>query len=267
MVAVGAMLVLLASFASIPAVFASPHPQNAQQLFSVTGNPGAITEITSSTGVTQALHAPGMQQFTIPDIYQGMSQVRYFQVQGQIQADGRYHYPITVHMAQGALVAALEVAENPDANTEVIAVGVQGYDAVQPLTTTSSANLATVWYDPANLQLVQVFDYLTWTWTGTSVTSSSARYPATILYPDGWVIVPPGESHNSGHGSGGAYALTDGIYYNAVFCGGGQYAEFVPTQVYGLANGTRSYTVDTYKSGSCKSGSCSNLLHWGAHFN
>ena len=242
------------------AVFTSPRSTQVQDPFSVTGKPGAITEITNLAAVTQAIQSPGMQQYTMPEIYQGMAQVRYFQVQGQMQADGKDHYPITVHMEQGVQAAAVEIAENPDTNVEVVAVGVQNYDAVQSLTTTSSANLATVWYDPFDLQLVQVFTYLTWTWTGSTVTSSSARYPATILYPDGWIHWGS-ETHDSGHGSGGAFATTNGTYNNTPFCGG-TWVEFSPTEVYGLANGTRSYTVDAQKWGGC-----TPALHWGAHFN
>jgi hypothetical protein len=170
-------------------------------------------------------------------------------LQGRKEADGRFHYPITVRMAQGVQAAAIEIAEDSTRNVEVVAVGVQGYDAVQPLTTTSSANLATVWYDPANLQFIQVFDYLTWTWTGSTVTGSSARYPATILYPDGWVHWGS-ETEDSNHGTGGAYANTNGTYFNGPVCGG-TWVEFVPTEVIGLANGTRSYSVDAQKWGGC----------------
>jgi len=162
-------------------------------------------------------------------------------------------------MATGIWAEWVDVGQNATAHLELIEVGIEPSSNIHPLTNTGVGNLASVVYDPANLQLIQVFDYLTYYWNGTCVTGISASFPQTILYPDGWIT--GNESHSSGHGCGGGYALTQGYYFNPVFCAALTTVN-ITTQSEGLYNGSR-YAAFDHTAG----GVCSGLLHYGTHWN
>jgi hypothetical protein len=201
-----------------------------------------------------------MTYYRIPAVYQSMQQTRFFAVRGQYSLEGRWQYQFGVHMATGVLAESVEVGQNATTHVELIAVGIQPQSSVQPLTNTSPANLASTIYDPKNIQLVQVFDYLTYYWNGTCVTSIYAHFPTTILFPDGWSI--NSESHSSGHGCGGGYASTNGDYVNLWFCASTLTEVWFTPQSEGLYNGSRYYN-NSYSV----SGLCGDALHWGQHWN
>lgn len=257
---VGLMIVVcaLAGLLSAPTTFAAPKTAMSSPAYWVTGSAGTLTDVAISSAFQQS----GMTFFKLPQAYQDMTQIHYYLVHPEYGVDGRWHYRFSVHMAPGIAAEWVEVGHNATTRVHMIAVGIAPHASAQPLTNTGVANLASVVYDPANLQLVQVFDYLTYYWDGTCVTNISAHFPNTILYPDGWYI--GNQVPSSGNGCGGGYAETSGIYVNLVFCApihSTTIVYFTP-QSEGLYNGNRYYNNDFSTSGTC-----GGLLHPGQHWN
>lgn len=130
---------------------------------------------------------------------------------------------------------------------------------------TGYSHLHLIWYDPANIWLVEVFDYLDFSYTGSQVVSYTPRYPGTrVQSQDGFPWKISYEGHSSGYvGSTQAYASTYGNYYNDTFCRNVFHIDQTtwvytsPTQANGFGDGSKSASINTWASGGC-----TNLIHW-----
>ena len=260
----------LASFAG--QAHAAPTRAATQPLFSVTG---AVVRVTSPA----AYHAQGTQFADTSRVPLQLTNVQYFVVTGTL-VNGEYQYPYHVTAARGVVVGGIELADNHQANTQLVAIGIPtaasaaAMDRQSPESATSAASLSTapstsyagdaplhlIWYDPAKIWLVQVYDILHWQYDFLHVYFSSTNDYSQLLWQDGWHT--DWENYSWGYGQSyhqSVWNNTSGVYENDLFC-------FTVTQVHvnhnesiGWYDGTRTAYVDTYNSGT---GSCWTLIHY-----
>jgi hypothetical protein len=202
----------------------------------------------------------------------------YYVVVGQRKGD-HYEYPYQLVAARGSTVAAIEIAANFTAHTQLIAVGMptaaslaatmgatptggQSATSAAPggsratslgrLSASTSGYYRTVWHDPINIEVNEVKDTINFTYDGVYVDSFGGSDYRWWLSGDGW-----GEaSHSIGSYWGSNYTSgtvwTYDHFTNGIFCA------FQTTHVYysdnnvvGHGSGGVGGYVNTWDGGGC----------------
>jgi hypothetical protein len=237
----------------------------------------------SVTGTVVRVASPAVYdaQGALVDTSQVMLQltnVQYFVVTGTL-VNGEYQYPYRVNAAPGVVVGGIELADNHQAHTQLIAVGIptatsaaavdrhsiglapsSSSSSISPSTYSGDAPLHLIWYDPAHIWLVQVYDILHWQYDFLHVYFSSYNDYEQLVWQDGWHT--DWENYSWGYGQSyhqSVWNNTSGVYENDLFCFTVTQVHVINNESIGWYDGTRTAYVNTYNSGT---GSCWALIHY-----
>ena len=177
--------------------------------------------------------------------------------------------------------AAIEVAANPTTCQQRIEVGeVLGSDpatvapdgsasattnavaaestganpGASPATSQRSGYYYVIWADPADIQLTEVEENMTWSWSGSTVTSATGYDYRRWFSLDGWTEIGHRGPYLSNNGTD-AEIWTYDTFYNQPFCGG-TWTTYQPIAYFGYAGGTNVGVVNTWAYG------CGTSLLW-----
>jgi hypothetical protein len=262
-----------ASTAAIQRTLASPPPYQVH---------GQVKQISSQEAYPDAT---GAYFFNVTQQIQQLTSVSYFVVTGQ-PSDGQDLFHLQVSKsAVPQIVRVIEIASNPDAHTQLIAVGIattvpsdqptngnaassattQGKRSTQTgqakLTGDPCVNgyLRTYWYDPLGIEVNEVKDSVNWCYTGTVVSSFSGHDNRWWLTETGWYEV------YGGHNQSLCGCFTWGEYWTNDRMVNPNFAHTCDeTDVYYRPNGYIFYGDGTSQAdlSTWVSGSCYFLLHY-----
>lgn len=178
------------------------------------------------------------------------------------------------HPAGQPPMAAVEVAANPSTCQQEVQIGVvsgpdpaalqsDGYSTASsvasggfasPATSQRSGYYYAIWADPADIQLTEVEENMTWGWTGSTVTSASGYDYRHWFSTDGWTETGHKGPYLDNNGTD-AVIWTDDVFYNQPFCGG-TWTTYQAINYFGYAGGTDVGVVRTWDYG------CDASLLW-----
>lgn len=219
--------------------------------------------------------------FGIPDGQQLEEAGRqYFLLTGE-QVGEAYYYPLQMTVQPGKAIAVLELATDPVAHTQLIAVGtptaqfvhsqhhqgeshqqvLSGQTLTGPGGVPKSASYETAWYDPVGIKVNSVTDTINFTYNGKQITAYGGSDNRWWL-PDGWFEAAHAFSsgHPGGNGTGSplVFFSTFAHMQNNSFCpdlhlGGPTHVFYHNNVLTVYANGAASGGHRTYDNGGCSS--------------
>lgn len=285
LVAISTLLASIASFSTFPAIRAHAAQRetpialtspNVSAPFSVYSPLGNVTSIASPSDY----HGAGVHFFDTHNNPLQLTGIQYFVV-AQHSGPG---FPFSVHALPGVRVGDIELAINPHAGTELLAVGIptpasaarvdalDGTPAnttstgtpisVNPNTSTGYAPLHLIWSDRVGIYVVEVHDNLTWLYNGVTVSISNINDSDRWEWQSGWNRSQYQTSSGYDYSSGlpvDAYDTTTSSYWNGGFCGGATTYIFVYyNTAVGYKDGSRAMSINTTTAG------CPGALYsWG----
>jgi hypothetical protein len=243
---------------------------------------GPITRIASP----QAYNSPDVVSFDVAQSLSDLFQIQYVVVTGKL-VNGQYEFPHQLELKPGAGfpgVAAIEVATNPRAHTQLLAVGFldaaglakrhSSQTSPQPAAggrpgssalfmrpalsyDNEQVNHTTAWYDPVNIELTQDVDWVNYDFGPLNAGAYSAYNLTWQDTATGWYVVS-----NWGSTGVGPSTITHSSnvhFRNVPFC------SYLETNVYDNGNwvtlNKRSRAVSGGINNTYATGTCSFLLH------
>lgn len=248
---------------------ASAAGTNAPVGFIVTGQHNNVIELATRSQFPQV----GTDWFDNRHLPFVLQSPHYYLIHGQ-DVSGQYRYPYTL-TAHNDVVAAVESAINPASHEELVEVGLinsvpklpnsTGKAASNTTSATSSSTdpsqtgyFETVWQDPVGIVMNYVEDYVSFSWTNSTMDSAYGWDDTYAEGPSGWKET----SHSNGGywGSGNQYydEWTGADFENDWWCptttfGGPSTYIYYDTNNAIAFPGGMSGNVDTWATGGCTS--------------
>ncbi len=241
------------------------------------GLPFRINGALSPIDGPQSFVGSGVRRFTAAQTPLNFTFVRYYVLSGRNQA-GATVYSFDLEATDGVIVAATELAVDPETGRQLIAVGTPTAASVSALTASSAgasaldsvaaaspAVLATLsathgffstfWTDPVGITVNDVIDEAHWSYDGSHVSSLTGNDSRQWLTGNGWSEV----SHSIGAYYNGAHTVGT-VYTNDHFrtsswfpfptCGTTD-VYYSANNVYAYADGHVGGGVNTWQTGAC----------------